>query len=83
MSWIREQLLEHARRDLTDPALRDRPVGEIAHRWGFTHHATFTGAFRARYRMTPTEYRNDHAAQRQPAAQASHPAAQNGDARHS
>ncbi|WP_458085372.1 AraC family transcriptional regulator [Streptomyces malaysiensis] len=58
MGYIRQQRLERARRDLADSAQRTRPVQEIAHRWGFTHHATFTRAFRARYHMTPTEYRH-------------------------
>ncbi|WP_432251797.1 AraC family transcriptional regulator [Streptomyces sp. HNM1019] len=58
MGWIREQRLEHARRDLTDPAQRTRTIHEIAHRWGFSHHTTFTRAFRARYHVPPAEYRS-------------------------
>ncbi|MFV2171690.1 helix-turn-helix transcriptional regulator [Actinomadura sp. LOL_016] len=55
--WIRRRRLERARRDLADPALHDLPVGRIAARWGFTHPAVFTRAFRAAYDVTPSEYR--------------------------
>jgi AraC-like DNA-binding protein len=56
-AWIREQRLEHARRDLADPALRAVPVHEIAARWAFTHHAAFTRAFRTAYGVPPRDYR--------------------------
>ncbi|MEV7869670.1 helix-turn-helix domain-containing protein [Streptomyces sp. NPDC088124] len=58
MGYIHEQRLERARRDLADPALRTRPVQEIAHPWGFTHHAVFTRAFRAAHGLPPREYRS-------------------------
>ncbi|MBG0850427.1 AraC family transcriptional regulator [Streptomyces spinoverrucosus] len=63
MGYIRAQRLERARRDLADPALRTRPVGEIAHRWGFTHHVVFTRAFRAAYGIPPRDYRHLELAQ--------------------
>jgi AraC-like DNA-binding protein len=56
-AWIREQRLEHARRDLADPVLRAVPVHEIAARWGFTHHTAFTRAFRTAYGVPPRDYR--------------------------
>ncbi|MFD5319286.1 helix-turn-helix domain-containing protein [Streptomyces sp. NPDC127098] len=56
-SHIRHQRLEHARRDLADPGLADRPVHAIAARWGFTHHAAFTRAFHAAYGLPPRDYR--------------------------
>lgn len=56
-AWIRQQRLEHARRDLTDPALRDVPIHQIAARWGFKDHATFTRAFRSAYGAAPKDYR--------------------------
>ncbi|MFG2503335.1 helix-turn-helix domain-containing protein [Streptomyces sp. NPDC048441] len=56
-AWIRAQRLEHARSDLADSRHRLTPVHRIAERWGFTHHATFTRAFRAVYGMSPSEYR--------------------------
>ncbi|WP_448330282.1 helix-turn-helix domain-containing protein [Streptomyces sp. DSM 41534] len=64
MGHVRERRLERARRDLADPALRTRPIHEIAHRWGFTHQTSFTRAFRARYHMPPAEYRRTRDAAR-------------------
>jgi AraC-like DNA-binding protein len=57
-TWIRQQRLEHARRDLHDPRLGEVAVHRIAARWGFRDHATFTRAFRARFGVTPRDYRN-------------------------
>ncbi|MBY8880312.1 helix-turn-helix domain-containing protein [Actinacidiphila acidipaludis] len=54
---IRRQRLEHAHRDLADPALRQVPVHRIAARWGFTTHATFTRAFHAAYGTSPRDHR--------------------------
>ncbi|NJQ00300.1 AraC-like ligand-binding domain-containing protein [Streptomyces zingiberis] len=58
MGYIRAQRLERARRDLADPALRTRSIGEIALRRGFTHHVVFTRAFRAAYGIAPRDYRH-------------------------
>jgi len=55
---IRDRRLEGARRDLTDPRLRETPVHQIAARWGFKGHAAFTRAFRATYEITPRGYRH-------------------------
>jgi AraC-like DNA-binding protein len=57
-AWIRHQRLERARRDLADQALRDVPVHQIAARWGFKDHPTFTRAFRAAYGASPSDYRS-------------------------
>ena len=57
-SWIRSLRLERARRDLTDPRLRDVPIHRVAARWGFRAHATFTRAFRATFGLPPTTYRS-------------------------
>ncbi|SEF92926.1 AraC-type DNA-binding protein [Nonomuraea solani] len=59
-SWIRNQRLERCRHDLTDPALRDRPIHAIAGRWGFPSHAHFTRAFRTAYGMSPLEHRHGY-----------------------
>jgi AraC-like DNA-binding protein len=56
-AWIRGQRLEHARRDLTEPAMCTIPIHAIAARWGFTHAADFTRAFRTAYGMAPRDYR--------------------------
>lgn len=58
-AWIRRLRLERARQDLVDPALRDLPVRQIAARWGFKDHPTFTRAFRAAYGTSPTDHRHD------------------------
>ncbi|MGJ6969942.1 helix-turn-helix domain-containing protein [Streptosporangium sp. G11] len=58
--WIRAQRLECCRRDLSDPALGDRPIHAIATRWSFPVAAHFTRAFTAAYGVTPQEYRRQH-----------------------
>jgi AraC-like DNA-binding protein len=55
--WIRRRRLERCRRDLLDPAQRDRPVSAIGARWGITNAAHFTRLFRAAYGAPPAEYR--------------------------
>jgi AraC-like DNA-binding protein len=57
-SFIRAQRLEHARRDLADPATASTSIGRIATRWGFTHPAAFSRAFRAAYGVAPRDYRH-------------------------
>lgn len=54
---IRIKRLDRCARDLTDPLLRDRPIYAIAARWGFPNKAHFSRAFRARYGMSPHDYR--------------------------
>ncbi|MBO0832730.1 MAG: helix-turn-helix domain-containing protein [Actinobacteria bacterium] len=49
--------MERCRRDLSDPALTERPVAAVAARWGFTSAADFSRAFRAAHGMPPGEYR--------------------------
>ncbi|WP_416442839.1 helix-turn-helix domain-containing protein [Leucobacter sp. HNU] len=56
-AYIRSQRLEHCRRDLTNPALTDRPVSAIAARWGFIDAAHFSRVFRAHFGSTPREVR--------------------------
>ncbi|MGW0520386.1 helix-turn-helix domain-containing protein [Crossiella sp. NPDC003009] len=55
--WIRDQRLEHCRRDLGNPLLRERPVHAVARRWGFTNDAHFTRVFRTAFGLPPGEYR--------------------------
>ncbi|MEV0175779.1 helix-turn-helix domain-containing protein [Streptomyces sp. NPDC050803] len=54
---IRHRRLEHCRADLTNPALRHLPIGEIAARWGFRHPADFSRTFRNTYGIPPSELR--------------------------
>jgi AraC-like DNA-binding protein len=58
-AWIRNQRLDRARRDLSDPQLADLPIYRIANRWGFRDHATFTRSFRAEFGLPPRRYRQD------------------------
>ncbi|UFQ99895.1 helix-turn-helix domain-containing protein [Streptomyces sp. Go40/10] len=55
--WIRRQRLEHARRDLADPALHRTPIHLIASRWGYPQAADFSRAFRNAYGIPPKDYR--------------------------
>jgi AraC-like DNA-binding protein len=57
-AWIRQQRLERARRDLADPVLRAVAVHQIAARWGFNDHSSFTRAFRGVYGAPPRDYRH-------------------------
>ncbi|NYI04678.1 AraC-like ligand-binding domain-containing protein [Allostreptomyces psammosilenae] len=56
-AYLRRQRLERARRDLADLAQHATPVNAIGRRWGFTHHAAFSRAFRAAYGIPPRDYR--------------------------
>ena len=56
-SWVRQRRLDRCRRDLLDPALRNRPASAIGARWGFTDPAFFTSVFRATFGVPPGEYR--------------------------
>lgn len=56
-SLVRRQRLERARLDLSDPTRRNTPVHEIASRWGFTHQAVFSRAFRHAHGVSPRDYR--------------------------
>lgn len=55
---IRRRRLERCRADLASPGLRDRPVQDIAARWGFTNATAFSRTFRAAYGVSPTDYRH-------------------------
>lgn len=56
-SYIRDQRLENARRDLADPRLRALPIRAVAARWGYPRAAEFTRAFRTAYGLPPSELR--------------------------
>jgi AraC-like DNA-binding protein len=55
--WIRKRRLEHARRDLSDPAQRSVSITVIADRWRFADSAHFSRAFKAAYGLSPRDYR--------------------------
>lgn len=56
--WIRRRRLDRCRRDLLDPAQRDRSVTAIAARWGLTSPAHFSRLFRDAFGASPSEYRS-------------------------
>ncbi len=58
--WIREQRLEACREVLKDSTHR-QTVAEIAYRWGFGDHAQFSRAFKARFGLSPKEFRDQSA----------------------
>ncbi|MCA0380011.1 MAG: helix-turn-helix domain-containing protein [Actinobacteria bacterium] len=54
---IKQRRLEHARANLTDPALRGHTVAAIATRWGFVDAAHFSRVFKQHYGISPSELR--------------------------
>jgi AraC-like DNA-binding protein len=56
--WIRERRLEACRIELTRPNLHDQTIASIASRWGFVDPTHFSRAFRARYGLSPREWRH-------------------------
>jgi AraC family transcriptional activator of tynA and feaB len=51
---VRARRLARAREDLT---VTDRPISDIAHRWGFTDSSHFCRTFKGHYGYSPTDYR--------------------------
>ncbi|WP_405875411.1 MULTISPECIES: helix-turn-helix domain-containing protein [unclassified Streptomyces] len=56
-TYIREERLKNASRDLADPALGALPIHAVAARWGFPRAAEFTRAFRSAHGVPPREFR--------------------------
>ncbi|HEY0814237.1 MAG TPA: helix-turn-helix domain-containing protein [Pseudonocardia sp.] len=54
---IQRMRLDRCRRELIDPHVDARSITDIARRWGFPDLATFSRAFRAAYRMSPSDWR--------------------------
>jgi AraC-like DNA-binding protein len=61
--WVRTQRLAGAARELTRAADREETIADVAYRWGFTDHASFTRAFRRTYGLSPRDYRRMNARQ--------------------
>jgi len=55
--YIAERRLERCRSALEDAAQSHRSIGEIAYKWGFSDLSPFGRRFKARYGLTPTDYR--------------------------
>lgn len=56
-AWIRERRLAGVRRELGDPVLAERPIGELAERWGFPDQAHFSRVFRQAFGESPKQWR--------------------------
>lgn len=56
-TFIRKRRLEHARADLSDPAMINRTVAAIANRWGFVEAAHFSRVFKQHYGLSPSDIR--------------------------
>ncbi|MGW2160321.1 AraC-like ligand-binding domain-containing protein [Nonomuraea sp. NPDC001699] len=70
--WIRRRRLEHCRADLADPRLAGQPIHAIAARWGFTRAADLSKSFRAKYGLSPKDYRHEALTRATPEADDSH-----------
>lgn len=55
--WIWRRRLDQAKRDLVDPLLRQTPITSIGYEVGFKDSAHFSRAFKARFGVTPREFR--------------------------
>jgi AraC-like DNA-binding protein len=64
MRYVWDRRLTRCQRDVTDPAMRGRPVGELAFAAGFNDLSHFSRAYRARYGCTPRDARRAVAAAR-------------------
>ncbi|MEV7010079.1 helix-turn-helix domain-containing protein [Streptosporangium sp. NPDC051022] len=56
--WVRQRRLERCRRDLSDPRLGGRAVGEVGAHWGFSDSSYFSRVFRETYGCSPRAYRH-------------------------
>lgn len=55
--WIIEERLRGAREELARPDSRHRTIAAVARRWGFSDPTHFARRFRARYGVTPRDWR--------------------------
>ncbi len=58
--YVTERRLERCRHALEDAVQSHRSVGEIAFNWGFSDLSHFGRRFKARYGLTPTDYRRQY-----------------------
>jgi AraC-like DNA-binding protein len=57
LHYVWDRRLTRCHRDVTDPAMLGRPVGEIAFAAGFNDLSHFSRAYRVRYGCTPRDAR--------------------------
>lgn len=55
--WVRTRRLEECATMLADASFQALTVSEIAFRWGFRDHSTFSRAFHRAYGMSPSDWR--------------------------
>jgi AraC-like DNA-binding protein len=55
--YLNERRLERCRSALEDAAQSHRSIGEIAFKWGFSDLSHFGRRFKARYGLSPSDYR--------------------------
>ncbi|MEU4236154.1 helix-turn-helix domain-containing protein [Actinoplanes sp. NPDC026619] len=63
--WIIQERLQRVRHELTQPQRRHLPIAAVARRWGFRDATHFTRRFKARYGMTPSQWRRSAEAARE------------------
>ena len=61
--YVRERRLQRAWTDLSNPAEANHSISEIAYRYGFGDSAHFSRSFRARFGLSPREFRQQKAVQ--------------------
>lgn len=56
-SYVKTRRLEHCRADMMNPHYAEKTISDILFQWGFNDSPSFSRAFRARYGITPREFR--------------------------
>lgn len=57
MRWVWSERLMGCRRDLEQPTLKTKSIGEIAFQWGFSNVSHFSRTFKSEFGVTPRDYR--------------------------
>ncbi|BCH21495.1 helix-turn-helix domain-containing protein [Mesorhizobium sp. L-8-3] len=69
MRWVWDERLRRIAREISLPAIEGKPVSAIAFEWGFREAAHFSRQFKARYGVSPTEYRRGQFPGQEPGAE--------------
>ena len=56
-SYVKNRRLERCRDDMMNPHFSNRTISDILFHWGFNDSPSFSRAFRARYGLTPRDFR--------------------------
>lgn len=56
-TWLREERLDHCHREIADTSLAQRPISDIAFRYGFNDATHFSRIFRQRFGYPPSALR--------------------------